>query len=294
MSRTHTADRSDAPEIANADMAAAWDGPEGDHWTENAERYEATSDRYGEALLDAVALSEGETVLDVGCGTGGSTRQAARLVGSGSATGLDLSRRMLAYARRAAAAEGLTNALFLHGDAQVYPFEDEIYDVAVSLFGSMFFDDPSAAFANIRRAIRPGGRLALLAWRDLPSNEWIGAIRGALAMGRQLPMPPSGAPGPFAFADPGHPREFLARSGFVEVAVEQVDESMRLGKNADDAFSFVSSFGITRGLTHDLDESSKATALASLRALLSQHETDDGVRFGASAWLITGRADERA
>ena len=276
--------------VANVDMAAAWDGPEGDHWTENAERYEATSERYGELLLQAVAFSGTENVLDVGCGTGRSTRRAARLVGDGTALGLDLSSRMLDHARRVAEEEGLTNARFEQGDAQVYPFEPAAFDAVISLFGSMFFNDPTAAFANLRRAIRPGGQLALLVWRDLPSNEWVAAIRDALAVGRELPMPPPGLPGPFAFASAALPQRLLEKAGFVDLAVERADESLWFGRSAEDAFPFVSTFGITKGLTDDLDEPTRAAALDALKAMLVEHETRDGVLLGASAWLITARA----
>lgn len=289
MTSTMSASESRSPQIANVDMAAAWDGPEGDHWAENARRYESTSERYGDVLLQAITFSGNENVLDIGCGTGRSTRQAARLAPGGTALGLDLSSRMLDAARRAAADEGLTNVRFEQGDAQVHPFEPGAFDVGVSLFGSMFFNDPEAAFANIRQAIRPEGRLVLLAWRDLPSNEWVAAIRDVLAMGRELPMPPPGVAGPFAFADAPHTEALLRHAGFANVTTDRVDESMRFGDNAEDAFSFVSTFGITRGLTHDLDDNAKAAALDALRALLAEHDTDDGVRFGASAWLITAK-----
>lgn len=279
----------DSRDLANVDMAAAWDGPEGDHWTDNANRYEATSARYGQTLLNSVALAGDEDILDIGCGTGRSTRDAARIASGGTTLGLDLSNRMLAHARQAAKAEALANVRFEQGDAQVYPFANGSFDVGISLFGSMFFNDPKAAFANIRGGLRSGGKLALLAWRDLPSNEWVAAIRGALAMGRELPMPPAGAPGPFAFADPGPFEHLLQGAGYRDVKVQQVDESLRFGKDADDAFSFVSTFGITKGLTHDLDDRTKTAALDALQALLVEHDTGDGVLFNASAWLISAR-----
>lgn len=289
MSQTSTDTATGSPDLANVDMAAAWDGPEGDHWTENAERYEATSERYGQVLLDAITFAGDEDILDVGCGTGRSTRDAARRSPQGTTLGIDLSSRMLAHARQVAQVEGLTNVRFEHGDAQVYPFDRGAFDVAISLFGSMFFNDPVAAFANIRGALRSRGQLALLAWRDLASNEWVAAIRGALAMGRDLPMPPAGAPGPFAFADPARLEGLLQEAGYRDVNVYQVDESLRFGKDAADAFSFVSTFGITKGLTHDLDDPTKAAALDALRAVLTEHDTGDGVLFGASAWLITAK-----
>jgi SAM-dependent methyltransferase len=293
LNQTSAQSQASGVDIANVDMAAAWDGPEGDHWADNSERYESTSARYGEVLLNAAAISGGQAVLDVGCGTGGSTREAGRRADGGAVLGLDLSRRMLARAREIAASEGLDNVRFEHGDAQVYPFAAGSFDVAMSLFGSMFFDEPTAAFTNIRGALRPGGHLALLVWRDLASNEWLTAVRAALAMGRDLPAPPAGAAGPFCFADPAFLEKTLKDSGFVDVNVVQADESMRFGDSVADAYSFVSTFGITRGLTNDLDDRGRAAALDALKTTLAEHETEEGVLFGASAWLATASAGER-
>ena len=151
--------------LANVEMAKAWDGDEGNDWTEYADRYEA-SGRYISPHLDLGALVASRSrVLDVGCGTGRLTLDAARLASSGLAVGVDLSSRMIAYAGDRARAEGAANVTFLQADAQVHPFEPAAFDVAISVFGGMFFKDPVAAFANVHRALTEGGRLALLAWR---------------------------------------------------------------------------------------------------------------------------------
>ena len=145
--------------IANVEMAAAWDGEEGDEWTENAERYDAT-DRWIGARFEALAdIARGDDVLDVGCGTGKATRSAARRASPGSVLGIDLSSRMLDHARRHSEEEGLTNVRYVQGDAQVYPFEPASFDIAISSFGAMFFADPVAAFTNIGRA--PAGAAGL-------------------------------------------------------------------------------------------------------------------------------------
>ena len=272
--------------IVNVEMAAAWDGAEGEHWAAQADRYEATGTRYGEALLRAAAVRPADTILDIGCGTGSSTLGLARMAPSGSVLGVDLSAKMLGHARTVAEREGLTNVTFEQADAQVHPFPERTFDVAVSEFGAMFFADPVAAFANIRRSLRPGGRLAVLAWREFAANEWITAIRDALAVGRTLPMPAAGAPGPFGLADRDHTDGILAAAGFEDIGFEKVEEPILLGADADDAFSFVSTFGMTRGLTHDLDDAGRAAALEALHASLRAHETSEGVRFGGSAWLV--------
>jgi len=275
--------------IANEEQAAAWDGSEGDHWTEHAERYEHAGRRQWGHLVDAGLIGTDDTVLDIGCGTGKSTRDAARLAASGSAAGIDLSARMLERAREQSEAEGLTNVTFVQGDAQVHPFEDAAFDVAISSFGAMFFNDPVAAFTNIARGLRPRGGLALLAWRELARNEWVMSIRDALAMGRDLPQPPPDAPTPFSLAEPERVRRLLGEAGYQGVELESVDEPLEFGTDADDAFGFLQGVGIVEGLTQDLNDAQTAEALDRLRATVVAHDTADGVLFGTSAWLITAR-----
>jgi SAM-dependent methyltransferase len=198
-------------EVANAEQAAAWNGHEGEQWTKYADRYDRAASRHWQRFLDADLISARDAVLDVGCGTGKSTRDAARIATKGSVLGLDLSAVMLDHAREQNEADGLSNVTYVQGDAQVYPFADKSFDIAMSSFGVMFFDDPVGAFTNIGNGIRPGGRLAVLVWRELTCNEWLMALREALAVGRQLPMPPPDAPTPFALADPERVRRSWAR-----------------------------------------------------------------------------------
>ena len=273
--------------IANVEMASAWDGEEGERWAAHADRYERTGLRLARRLRDAAAVARGDAVLDVGCGTGSSTRDAARSAAPGPVLGVDLSSQMLEVARRRAAAEGLDNVSFEQADAQVHPFAEEAFDVAVSSFGAMFFADPVEAFANVRRALRPGGRLALLAWRDLRRNQWITAIRDALALGRPLPEPPSGAPGPFGLAGADHVRAVLAGAGFTGVDLESVDEPVWLGADADDAWAFVRTMGIVKGLTSELDPDDRERAFEQVRAMLAGAAGPEGVQFASSAWLVT-------
>ena len=195
---------------------------------------------------------------------------------------------MLEVGRERARAEGLTNVTFLQADAQVHPFEPEAFDVAISDFGAMFFDDPVAAFANIGRALQPDGRLAALAWRARPQrvaehDPW------SARHGRVLPEPPPEAPTPFSLADPERVRRVLSEAGFESVELDPVDEPLEFGVDADDAFGFLSTVGIIHGLTEDLDEGQRATALDQLHAALAAHDTPDGVLLGTSAWLITAR-----
>jgi ubiquinone/menaquinone biosynthesis C-methylase UbiE len=228
-------------------------------------------------------------VLDVGCGTGALTRAVAARAPGGTALGVDLSGRMIRHARELATAEGITNARFEQADAQVYPFATESVDVVVSSFGAMFFSDPARGFSNIAHALRPGGRVGLLAWRDLAHNPWVSAIREALAAGRALPAPRTGQPGPFGLADPDQARDLLEGTGLEQVDVHEIHEAMDFGADAAQAYTFVAGMGIVEGLTGDLDPDTRATALEALRATLATAETDRGVLFDSSAWLFTAR-----
>lgn len=274
---------------ANAEQARAWNGEEGDDWATYEEQYSASARRHGRRMLDAARIAPGERVLDLGCGCGESTRAAARAAGDGLALGVDLSAQMIARARERARAEGLANARFEQADAQVYAFDAQAFDLAISRFGAMFFGDPVAAFQNVGRALRPGGRLALVAWQELDANEWLVALRGVLAAGRTLPTPPAGAPGPFGLADAARTRQTLAAAGYTAVDLEALAEPVYLGADAADAFAFVRSLGITRGLLGDLDEAARARALDAVQATLAAHDTGQGVLLGSAAWLITAR-----
>ncbi len=276
-------------EVVNTEQAAAWDGHEGDVWTEQADRYDRASRRHWQRFVDAQLVGVADHVVDIGCGTGGATRAVARIASDGAVTGIDLSTRMLELARTRSVEQGLDNVTFVRGDAQVFPFEPESFDVAMSSFGAMFFNDPVAAFTNIAGGLRRNGALAVMAWRTLEENDWLMLLRQALAVGRELPVPPPDAPTPFALADPERVRHILGTAGFVEVELEPIDEPVDLGTDASDALEFAKSMGIVEGLLHALDEHDRATAMDNLSDLFHEHATRDGVLFGSAAWLITAR-----
>jgi SAM-dependent methyltransferase len=276
-------------EVVNTEQAAAWDGHEGDVWTEHADRYDRASRLVWPHFVDARLVAGADRVLDVGCGTGGPTREVAQVAADGHVMGIDLSTRMLELARKRSAEEGLDNVTFVRGDAQVYPFEPEALDIAMSCFGTMFFNDPVTAFSNIGGGLRRGGTLALLAWRTLQENEWLMSLRSALAVGRELPMPPPDAPTPFSHADPARVRSILGSAGFDGVELEPIDEPIDLGSDASDALEFAKTMGIVEGLTDGLDADARATAMSTLAHLFEERETADGVLLGSAAWLITAR-----
>jgi SAM-dependent methyltransferase len=246
---------------------------------------------FTEPLLDAAALAETDRVLDVGCGCGQTTRLAARQAQRGTALGIDLSGAMLERAREDAAAEGITNVGFEKADAQVHPFTPGDFDVALSRFGVMFFDDPMAAFANIGTALAPGGRLVFLAWQDIPHNEWVAVPAGAALA--HVPLPEGfgapGTPGPFSLADPGRITEVLMSAGFDEPTTTAVEATLRLGDDADDAVAFLSDTGMARGLLDPVEPAIAARALDAVRAALRPYERPDGVTLRGAAWLVTTR-----
>ena len=275
-------------EIANVEMANAWDGEEGDQWTEFADNYDESMRSIWARFLTANLIATGDRVLDIGCGNGQSSRDAARRATTGSVLGVDLSASMLAEARRRAVAENVSNVEFLQADAQVHAFEPGGFDIAMSRYGMMFFADRAAAFTNIAAALRPGGRLAMLAWQVVAKNEWIMVVRELLAAGRDL-SPPPGAPGPAALADADATRSMLTEAGFVDIEFESIEEPMSFGSDADDAYAFVGGIGIVKGLSSDLDEATRDEGHRLLKAALKAHETPDGVCFASASWLITAR-----
>ena len=269
---------------SNAEQARAWDGDEGAYWAAHAGHFDRTVAAYHLPFLDAAAIGTGEQVLDIGCGTGQTTRDAARRATPGGALGVDLSAEMIDLARRLATAEGLPSARFEQADAQIYPFEPGSFDVAISRTGAMFFGDPPAAFTNIARALRGRGRLALLSWQPLPANEWAAELTGALAAGRDLPAPRPEAPGPFALADPGRVRQLLSGAGFTGIEIDPIEAPMWLGASADDAHAFA--LGLLGWMLEGLDAGRRAQALGALRATVAAHTTADGVVYRSGAWLI--------
>jgi SAM-dependent methyltransferase len=270
---------------SNLDQSRAWDGDEGIYWAEHAERFDGAVVDYHRRLLKAARIEADSDVLDIGCGTGQTTRDAARLAPSGRAVGVDLSSQMLEVASRLAQREGVTNAEFQHADAQLAPFEPGTFDVAISRTGAMFFGDPVAAFTNIGRALRPGGRLATVAWEPISENEWFRAISTSLAGGRDLPVPPPEAPGPFALSDPGRVRRLLTSAGFTEPQLEDLRSPMNFGPSAEDAHKFI--VGLSGWMLEGLDDAGRRRALDDLFTSLKEHETARGVEYQSAMWLIT-------
>ena len=269
----------------NDDQLAAWDGDEGAVWAAHPEFFDSSVRHLHRRLVEAAAVAPAERVLDLGCGSGQCTRDAARQATRGEAVGIDLSRPMLRVAEETAAREGLGNVRFVHGDAQVHPFEPGTFDVAVSRTGAMFFADQVAAFTNVARALRPGGRLALVSWRSAAENEWFTSLVHALRPDLPVIAPPPDAPSPFRHADPDVTTSILTAVGFEQVALTPLDAPMYFGRDAEEGFRVVSD--LLAWMVREVEPAERVESLARLRGLLQAHETGDGVAMGCAAWLIT-------
>jgi ubiquinone/menaquinone biosynthesis C-methylase UbiE len=294
----------------NAEQIALWNGPGGERRARQPHLVDTQVRLHHERLLAAAAIGPAEQVLDVGCGTGQTTRDAARAVtargdggrgdgvrgegdarsaGGGEVLGVDLSAPMLAVAARLSAEEGLgSNVAFEQADAQVHRFPPERFDVAISRFGVMFFDDPVAAFTNIGRALRPDGRLVLLVWQAREHNDWARVFRQALSGSAE--MPGLAATGhPFTLADPAVVRQILGSAGFADIGLAGVHQPVFYGDDVDTALALVKSLPTSMEQLAGMDEAGQAEALERLRAALTAHAGSQGVRFDARSWVVTAR-----
>ena len=277
--------------IVNTGQSQAWNGYEGEHWAANADRYDRVNSGLNELLLDAAGIGEASSVLDIGCGNGKLTRLAARRASGGRALGVDLSGPMLGTARSRAAAEQVPNVAFEQGDAQVHPLPAGEFDAAVSRFGVMFFADPVAAFANVGRALRPGGRLAFACMPGAAGESDREQVFRAVAA--ELPAPPAppvtGGTSPESFSDPERAREVLTSAGFTDVAWTLVETPQVWGRDVADATDFIWGWGPVQFLARQASEATVARARAALAGALRPFETPDGVVLTGAAWLVTAR-----
>lgn len=251
-----------------------------------ADFYDAELRRHNVHFRAAARVGPSDSVLDIGCGAGQSTREAARAAVEGSATGVDVSAPMIDRARRLAAAENLHNVTFVHGDAQSRRFPTARFDLCISRFGTMFFSDPVAAFTNIGSVMRPGARLVLLAWHDAERNEWFTAVREALA-GPTPPAPTSSELQPFSLADPTTTRGILSAAGFADVEFTSLHEPAYYGPDPDTAVDAVLRLRYARNLLASLDPATAKTTVDRLHATLATNHTGNGVVFDSRAWIIT-------
>ena len=273
----------------NAEQAEDWNGASGREFIEQRARHERVLGRLRARLLAAAAIQDGEHVLDVGCGCGETTIRAARAAGSGRAVGADFSRIQVAEARRLAAAAGVANASFEVVDAQVHPFEAGIFDVLLSSFGVMFFDDPAAAFGNLRKALRRGGRLAFLCWRTRAENPVFttGFAEAAAVLGlREMPGPGAA----FSLASTARAGALLSGAGFGAIQFVKADEPMLIGRDVDDVLDYERTSPTATEILTGLSPAQAGELTRLVADRLMAYASPDGVVMPGAAWLVTAQA----
>jgi SAM-dependent methyltransferase len=256
-------------------------------WAEVREPLELQLAPLGRRAMAALAPRPGERVLDIGCGGGETALDLARAVApDGTVMGIDLSAAVLAFAERAAIS--CSRVRFVHADAQAFPFAARSFDAAFSRFGVMFFADPTAAFINIRRSLKPYGRLTFVCWRALEDNPL--DILPLRAASPHLPPQPAhdpDAPGPFAFANPDRVRGILERAGFREIGIAAHDEPVGSG-DLDTMLAVCSRVGALGKILRENPEL-RAASLPAVRSALAAHDGPAGVRLNAATWIVTAR-----
>ncbi|MGE5288887.1 MAG: class I SAM-dependent methyltransferase [Micromonosporaceae bacterium] len=273
----------------NAEQAEDWNGASGRHFIDQRERHERMRGRLTARLLAGAQIQDGENVLDIGCGCGDTTISAARATRSGHALGADLSRIQVAEARRLAAAAGVTNARFEVADVQVHPFQAGIFDLVLSNFGVMFFDDPAAAFGNLRKALRPGGRLAFLCWRTRNENPFftIGFAEAAAVAGLCERPGPDAA---FSLAGTGRVGALLSGAGFGGIEFAEADEPMLIGRDVDDVLGYERTSPSARKVLTGLTPAQAGELTRQVRDRLAAYASPGGVIMPGAAWLVTAQA----
>jgi SAM-dependent methyltransferase len=277
------------PHEKNADQAAYWNGPGGQHWTNRQEIQDAVLAPVSQALIARAAIAPGESIIDIGCGCGATTLAIAAQTGpTGRALGLDISAPMLARAKERT--PPCAPVRWTVADATVYPFEPGSADLLFSRFGVMFFADPFAAFANIHKAVAPKGRLAFVCWRSMPENMWAAAPFAAakhLLPPQEAPDPY--APGPFAFADGARLTDILSRAGFHDVALKKFDGAMNMGDTAAEAANEALNIGPLARAAAELDDAARAKILDVVATAMQKFATPRGIAPAVACWLVSAK-----
>ena len=271
------------------DQTKLWNGLAGEAWVEAQELLDQMFKPFEALLAEAVLAKSADSVLDVGCGTGGTTLAVARLPGTKRhCVGIDISEPMLTAARARAEREG-TPASFIRADAQTYAFEPARFDVIISRFGVMFFDDPVRAFANLRRAAQDHAGLRFIAWRGGEENPFMTtAERAAAPLLPNLPARQPGAPGQFAFSDQRRVCNILEESGWAEIDIRPIDVACTLPERG--LIHYLTRLGPLGRVLHEVDDQTRARVIETARAAFDPYVDGEQVRFTAACWMADAGA----
>jgi SAM-dependent methyltransferase len=276
----------------NADQIAYWNGPGGQHWTDRQQTQDVLLAPISDILIDRARAKPGERIIDVGCGCGATTIALAQKAGpTGHVFGVDISAPMLARARQVAPA-GLP-VDFVLADATVYPFDPASSDLLVSRFGVMFFAEPALSFANMRKALRPSGRLTFACWREPRDNPWMMApLQAAYKHVPKLPQLGPEDPGPFSFAAEQRVHRILGAAGFSGVAMEPCNLSLdvAVGRGLDAAVESALEIGPASRALEGQPSDLRAAATLSIREALAPFARGNTVPLAASIWIVTASA----
>lgn len=276
-------------ELNNNDMREFWNGIGGRKWVSYQDRLDSSLIAFGHEAMTTAQIAPGEQVLDIGCGCGDTSLEIAAKIGpSGKVTGVDVSKVILNQAQERA--YSISNINFVCVDAQYCDFEPLACDLVYSRFGVMFFSDPGAALGNIRKALKPGGRMVFVCWQPIKQNQWIN-LPLEIATKYAPPPPPSSSqdPGAFSFGDTRRIKEVLEVAGFSSVLIRPYNTKFNLGHSLIEAVDFISTIGPSSYLMDDsgIDANIKAGFLRELHQTLSLYATEHSVSLDASAWIVS-------
>jgi SAM-dependent methyltransferase len=279
------------PSGPNAEQIKYWNEVSGPKWVALNQFVDAQLSLLGLQAMDRAGVRVGERVLDIGCGCGDTTLELARRVGpAGAVLGIDISTLMLERAR--ARAEGFRHVHFENADAQTFQFPPQSFDLVFSRFGVMFFAHPEEAFANLRAALRHGGRLTFICWRAIQQNPWMLVPLMAAAEHITLPAPPApDAPGPFSLADDNRVRRILSGAGFADVAIEELNDTLAVGggMELDQTVDLLLQIGPLGAALREAGAAKRSLVALAVREAVAPFATPAGIRMPAAAWIVTGR-----
>lgn len=278
-----------AIDARNADQVAYWNGPGGKHWTDRQQLQDIVLSPVSEVLIDRAAVKAGDAVIDIGCGCGATSFDLLHKVGpTGRVAGIDISEPMLGRARELAPKDAPVE--FVLADATVYPFAPTSTDVLFSRFGVMFFAQPSDSFANMRKALRPSGRLVFACWRTPRDNPWMMlGLQEAYKHVPKLPEMKPDDPGPFSFANEERVRRILGEAGFSGVGLERVDLSLDIatGRGLEAAIETILAIGPTSRALENQPQDKIEAVTQLIRTALAAHQKGETVPLGGSIWIVT-------